>query len=210
MNELVPSSCPNCRQTNFRKVISIVSEGTTTSSIPHTIPLSWQGRTYYFQTSRHAKTVSTLVQRLSPPPRLVDSKRKQQTNSTTNSVWLTVYGILLVGVFPVIMGLFTIYSLHNQGQQLLDLAWLYIPIVIWAIIFIFLPLWMLVRSKSKNAIRKFDYLQKQQQLEEMVQNNAKRKYFRLYYCYVCDSIFDPDDVSRRFVPTDNLDSYIYS
>jgi penicillin V acylase-like amidase (Ntn superfamily) len=52
-------------------------------------------------------------------------------------------------------------------------------------------------------------LQKYQDLNQSYQHKVE-KYNRLYYCYVCDVIFDPEDKSGRVAPPEQMAQYLAS
>jgi len=50
--------CPKCGLTDYRNVWSIIQENTRTSEVPHTVPLVWQGKTYYLQKKEQVNVVN--------------------------------------------------------------------------------------------------------------------------------------------------------
>ena len=174
--------CPKCGLTDYRNVWSIIQESTRTSEVPHTVPLVWQGKTYYLQTKEQVTTVSALAGRLYPPQRLLEKIEKVTL--------LGLIGALILTMLASIISFGAILELIKYGfSQGVFESFRAIVLVLMGPLAVFF-FFLLVLPAYKNSEELED--------KERRRLRALEKYLRLCYCYKCDVVFDPEDISGKW------------
>jgi len=184
--------CPKCGLTDYRNVWSIIQESTRTSEVPHTVPLVWQGKTYYLQTKEQVTTVSALAGRLYPPQRLLEKIEKVTL--------LGLIGALILTMLASIISFGAILELIKYGfSQGVFESFRAIVLVLMGPLAVFF-FFLLVLPAYKNSEELED--------KERRRLRALEKYLRLCYCYKCDVVFDPEDISGKWARPEAMSEYL--
>ena len=184
--------CPKCGLTDYRNVWSIIQESTRTSEVPHTVPLVWQGKTYYLQTKEQVTTVSALAGRLYPPQRLLEKIEKVTL--------LGLIGALILTMLASIISFGAILALIKYGfSQGVFESFRAIVLVLMGPLAVFV-FFLLVLPAYKNSEELED--------KERRRLRALEKYLRLCYCYKCDVVFDPEDISGKWARPEAMSEYL--
>jgi len=184
--------CPKCGLTDYRNVWSIIQESTHTSEVPHTVPLVWQGKTYYLQTKEQVTTVSALAGRLYPPQRLLEKIEKVTL--------LGLIGALILTMLASIISFGAILELIKYGfSQGVFESFRAIVLVLMGPLAVFF-FFLLVLPAYKNSEELED--------KERRRLRALEKYLRLCYCYKCDVVFDPEDISGKWARPEAMSEYL--
>jgi hypothetical protein len=192
--------CPKCGLTDYRNVWSIIQESTRTSEVPHTVPLVWQGKTYYLQTKEQVTTVSALAGRLYPPKSLLEESVGKMTIRK-------VIGYFFIVVLSMIFGLFCTLVLITHGfpENLVDKIGIVIgssllPLGILALFLEVIPNFS--KEKREKYNQKIEYLERQRR-------KAWERYLRLCYCFKGDVVFDPEDISGKWARPEAMSVYLF-
>ena len=117
--------CPRCGQTNYRKLSSIISEGTTTTEVPveRKFDLLGEKNSFVYETTRDVKSVSNLALRLGfpssikrPPPPPIDPSPQILRDTTAYGRYDIVgAAVILFTIFCFILLLISLSS-NDSGS----------------------------------------------------------------------------------------------
>lgn len=233
--------CPNCRQSNYRKISGIIAQGTSTAEVPvvRDFDLFGEKNSFTYETTRDVTQVSNLARRLQwpsnvqPPQRPrsdLEAKVRDKTLGKTGVGYLGLAGLIgmLFGTFlPIIMSLVAelhLSFLDNHYDILVGLSCLFgiagLPVFVYSLIKIKdleahpekIPddVARKIETNLQNAPEYQKYLVDLRKYEtlNLAYQRKVEKYSRLYYCYVCDAIFDPQDSLGRVAPPEQMAAYL--
>jgi hypothetical protein len=190
--------CPKCGLTDYRNVWSIIQESTRTSEVPHTVPLVWQGKTYYLQTKEQVTTVSALAGRLYPPKSLLkESVGKMTIRKVIGEFFMVVLGTI-IGLIYTLWLIAHGFPEDPVGKIVVVIASSLLPMSILSLFFV-IPNFS--KEKREKHNQKIEYLERQRR-------KAWERYLRLCYCFKCDVVFDPEDISGKWARPEAMSEYL--
>lgn len=229
--------CPKCGTNNVRKVTSIVSEGTSTSSVSTVRQITLGNNTYHVPVQLHATATSLLAQRLTPQ---IEEPKKMPPYSATTEVifqyllylWTPfIFGIGLLAVLKLpkkhnkvkvpallytVFGFLTLLALSAVDEagavtptETMQLAVVcFLPFFVIVLIYIYQITKVI---KEELPVLEANALKSRQDnsAEIAAYHNAIRRWNELYYCLSDDVVFNPEDDSGAFVIPERMVNLLY-